>query len=113
MRQLAGPVALRRRRRTADLREANRAWQFVRRLGASVSGGGPRRDRNQRAAARVVKRDMPTLHDILQSTSSALFPAELGHREVFLDSRDSDGDTALHVILRRKVARAVKGRRHG
>jgi hypothetical protein len=56
---------------------------------------------------------MPTLHDILQSTSSALFPAELGHREVFLDSRDSDGDTALHVILRRKVARAVKGRRHG
>jgi ankyrin repeat protein len=50
---------------------------------------------------------MPTLHDILQSTSSALFPAELGHREVFLDSRDSDGDTALHVVLRRKDARAA------
>ena len=50
---------------------------------------------------------MSTLRDILQSTSDALFPAELGRREVFLDSRDTDGDMPLHVILRRKDARAA------
>jgi ankyrin repeat protein len=50
---------------------------------------------------------MSTLRDILQSTSDALFPAELGQREVSLDSRDSDGDMPLHVILRRKDARAA------
>ena len=50
---------------------------------------------------------MSTVHDILQSTSAALFPAELGRREVQLNSRDPDGDTPLHVLLRRRDVRAA------
>lgn len=42
-----------------------------------------------------------TLHEVLQSTSSALFPAALGAEPVRVDSTDVDGDTPLHVILRR------------
>ncbi|MOA09565.1 hypothetical protein D3C78_1294060 [compost metagenome] len=45
---------------------------------------------------------MHTLKEILQSTSETLFPAELGEREVLLDSHDCDGDTPLHVMLWRK-----------
>jgi uncharacterized protein len=43
-----------------------------------------------------------TLKEILQSTSDTLFPAELGEKEVFIDSCDCDGDTPLHVMLWRK-----------
>lgn len=39
-----------------------------------------------------------TLNGVLQSTSDVLFPAELGERPVAIDSRDSDGDTPLHVM---------------
>ncbi len=45
---------------------------------------------------------MRTLEEILQSTSDSLFPAELGRRRVAIDSRGSDGDTPLHVVLWRK-----------
>jgi ankyrin repeat protein len=45
---------------------------------------------------------MRSLQEILQSTSDVLFPEELGTREVFLDSRDCEGDTPLHVLLWRK-----------
>ena len=45
---------------------------------------------------------MRTVDEILQSTSDSLFPAELGGRRVTLESRDSDGDTPLHVLLWRK-----------
>ena len=45
---------------------------------------------------------MRTLEEILQSTSDSLFPADLGRRRVAIDSRGSDGDTPLHVVLWRK-----------
>jgi ankyrin repeat protein len=51
---------------------------------------------------------MRTLEEILQSTSDALFPAELGRRHVAIDSRDCDGDTPLHVLLWRKDFSGVK-----
>lgn len=51
----------------------------------------------------MAQRDpMRNLQDILQSTSDSLFPADLGRRPVHLDSRSSDGDTPLHVLLWRK-----------
>ncbi|MFV9506821.1 MAG: ankyrin repeat domain-containing protein [Oscillochloridaceae bacterium umkhey_bin13] len=50
---------------------------------------------------------MRTLQAILQATSDALFPADMGRREVFIDSRSSDGDTPLHVMLWREDHRAV------
>lgn len=40
-----------------------------------------------------------TLNDILASCSGTLFPAEMGAAPVFLDSRGSDGDTPLHVMI--------------
>ena len=39
------------------------------------------------------------LEEVLQSASDRLFPAEAGKRKVYLDSRSSDGDTALHVFI--------------
>ena len=47
------------------------------------------------------------LDEILQSTSDALFPAELGERRVELNSKDCDGDTPLHVLVWRKDRYAV------
>ena len=43
-----------------------------------------------------------TLLDILQSTSDVLFPGDMGTRTIVVDTRDCEGDTALHVIVRRK-----------
>ena len=37
----------------------------------------------------------------MQSTSDCIFPAQLGEATVHLDSTDPDGDTALHVLIRR------------
>ena len=51
---------------------------------------------------------MRSLSDVLQSTSASLFPAELGRRIVAIDSRDADGDTPLHIIVRRKDLSGVK-----
>jgi ankyrin repeat protein len=45
---------------------------------------------------------MRTLEEILQSTSDALFPADLGQRRVTIDSRGCDGDSPLHVLLWRR-----------
>ncbi len=42
-----------------------------------------------------------SLEDILASCSDTLFPAALGKAEVQIDSTDVDGDTPLHVLLRR------------
>lgn len=49
-----------------------------------------------------------TLASILQSTSDVLFPAEMGKREVEIHSRDADGDTPLHVLVRRGDADGVR-----
>jgi ankyrin repeat protein len=42
-----------------------------------------------------------TLKEWLQSTSDVLFPAGLGNAEVHINSIDCDGDTPLHVLIRR------------
>ena len=39
------------------------------------------------------------LEEVLQSASDRLFPAEIGEKKVCLDSRSSDGDTALHAFI--------------
>jgi ankyrin repeat protein len=39
-----------------------------------------------------------SLEQVLQSTSDALFPAELGKARVTMESKDVDGDTPLHVL---------------
>ena len=49
-----------------------------------------------------------TLEEVLQSTSDTLFPAGMGKQEVKVDSVDSDGDTALHVIAGRNDALGVE-----
>jgi uncharacterized protein len=43
-----------------------------------------------------------TLKEILQSTSDVLFPSELGKKTVTIHSRDVEGDSPLHVLVRRK-----------
>lgn len=43
-----------------------------------------------------------TLEDVLHSVSSVMFPAELGEKQVFIDSRDVEGDTPLHVMVLRE-----------
>lgn len=50
----------------------------------------------------------PSLHELLQSTSDVLFPAGMGERRVELDSRDSDGDTPLHVLLWRRDVQGAR-----
>ncbi len=52
--------------------------------------------------------DKRTLDDILQATSDALFPADIGKRAVAIDSVASDGDTPLHVMVRRGDLPAVR-----
>ncbi|MEM0947907.1 MAG: ankyrin repeat domain-containing protein [Pseudomonadota bacterium] len=49
-----------------------------------------------------------TLEDILHGLSEDLFPAELGKAPVTINSRSSDGDTALHFVVREGDAHAVK-----
>ncbi len=39
------------------------------------------------------------LEEVLQSASDRMFPAEIGEAKVYLDSRSSDGDTALHIFI--------------
>lgn len=43
-----------------------------------------------------------TLHEVLQSVSDVMYPADLGDAPVRLDSRSTDGDTALHVVIWRR-----------
>jgi hypothetical protein len=50
----------------------------------------------------------PSLRELLQSTSDVLFPADMGERRVELDSRDSDGDTPLHVLLWRRDVQGAR-----
>lgn len=45
---------------------------------------------------------MRSLDDILDSCSDTLFPAEMGLRKIDIHTADCDGDTALHVIVRRR-----------
>ena len=52
--------------------------------------------------------DVRTLDEILQATSDALFPADMGRRVVTPDSVASDGDTPLHVMARRRDVHAVR-----
>ena len=48
-----------------------------------------------------------TLERILASCSDTLFLDEIGRAPVHLNSVDSDGDTPLHVMLRRDDTEAV------
>lgn len=48
------------------------------------------------------------LETILASVSDVLFPAELGKAKVSVNSTDSEGDTPLHVMARRKDLDAVR-----
>ena len=48
-----------------------------------------------------------SLEEILQSTSDALFPAQLGKKKVKVNSRDVEGDTPLHVMALRQDRHAV------
>ena len=43
-----------------------------------------------------------SLEEILKSTSDCIFPEALGEAEVKIDSVDCDGDTPLHVLIRRE-----------
>ena len=54
------------------------------------------------------KNSSRTLEAVLQSTSETLFPAGMGKQEVKVESTDSDGDTALHVIAGRNDALGVE-----
>jgi len=49
-----------------------------------------------------------SLAEILASTSNVLFPAELGKAPVTIDSTDCDGDTPLHVMVRRNDSHGVQ-----
>ena len=53
------------------------------------------------------KKKRRSLEEILASVSDALFPAQMGEAEVFVDSTDCDGDTPLHVMTRRGDRHAV------
>lgn len=48
-----------------------------------------------------------SLAEILQSTSETLFPADLGKKPVDLLSRDTDGDSPLHVLVWRGDDRGI------
>jgi len=48
-----------------------------------------------------------SLEDILASCSDTIFPDKMGNAPVFVDSRDVDGDTPLHVMLWRNDTYAV------
>jgi len=47
-------------------------------------------------------KERKSLEEILQSVSDVMFPAELGEKQVFVDSRDVEGDTPLHVMTWRE-----------
>ncbi|MFT7150886.1 MAG: ankyrin repeat protein [Nonlabens sp.] len=47
------------------------------------------------------------LEEILASTSDTLFPEQLGNARVTIESKDCDGDTPLHVLVRRGDSYAV------
>src|SRR5262249_27325601 len=60
------------------------------------------------ARTRSMKKDR-SLQQMLQSTSDSMFPAEMGERVVTLDSRDSAGDTPLHLMIWPDDRLAVRG----
>lgn len=69
------------------------------------------RQRHDQAVETVVSSlpyPMRRLEDILQSTSDSLFPADLGQRPVQMNSRSTDGDTPLHVLVWRKDVGGAK-----
>jgi ankyrin repeat protein len=49
-----------------------------------------------------------SLDEVLASTGDILFPASLGRQQVTIDSRSSDGDTPLHVVVWRGDTQAVR-----
>ncbi|UOW69885.1 ankyrin-repeat containing protein [Synechococcus elongatus PCC 6311] len=55
----------------------------------------------------MLAKSMRSLAEILQSCSDALFPAEMGRKKVDIHSTDCDGDTPLHVMVRRADFAAV------
>jgi ankyrin repeat protein len=53
-------------------------------------------------------KDRRSLAEILCSTSDVLFPADLGEKSVELNSRGTEGDTPLHVMLWRNDSYAAE-----
>jgi uncharacterized protein len=49
-----------------------------------------------------------SVDDVLASTSEVLFPGSLGRQRVTVDSRASDGNTPLHVVVWRDDAKAAQ-----
>ncbi len=56
----------------------------------------------------MLKANRQSLDETLQATSDVLFPADLGEAKVTIFSRDCDGDTPLHVMVRRADNYAVQ-----
>lgn len=50
----------------------------------------------------------PTLDGVLQSAAESLFPLETGEEQVTVESRSSEGDTPLHVMVWRKDIESVR-----
>ncbi|MBN2013235.1 ankyrin repeat domain-containing protein [candidate division KSB1 bacterium] len=48
------------------------------------------------------------LKQLLQTVSDVLFPDQLGEKTVEINSRDSDGDTPLHILIRRNDVHGVE-----
>jgi ankyrin repeat protein len=67
----------------------------------------PAGNKKQKEAG-VPMSDGRSFDEMLQSTSDALFPAEMGERVVTLASKDADGDTPLHVMIWRGDHAAVR-----
>ena len=53
-------------------------------------------------------KDNYSLDTLLQSVSDVLFPEHVGEKKVQINSRSSNGDTPLHVVIWRNNARAVE-----
>ncbi|HVR69056.1 MAG TPA: ankyrin repeat domain-containing protein [Verrucomicrobiae bacterium] len=54
------------------------------------------------------EKERRTLAEILESTSDVLFPQGMGEENVEIDSRDTSGDTPLHVMAWRNDRYGVK-----
>ncbi|QPH54853.1 ankyrin repeat domain-containing protein [Pontivivens ytuae] len=59
-------------------------------------------------AKRPKDRTWRSLDEVLQSTVDTLFPHKMGKHQVKVNSRDSCGDTPLHVIVRRGDLHGVR-----
>ena len=54
------------------------------------------------------KKNLKNLSRILHSVSDVIYPEELGTKKIEPDSKNSDGDTPLHVLCWRKNKEGVR-----